>query len=94
MLSINYPEKYKDESSRIGKKFKYYRVEPVSLEAPKKEKKIEIGEGSGRVSAVLRRQTLNEDDSMKTLKDSLFEESFSDVVDSYLEEVSKDGDNS
>ena len=54
MLSINYTDKYKDESSRIGKKFKYYKVEPIDMESKKeeKQKEVKIGRGSGRISTL------------------------------------------
>ena len=89
MLSINYPEKYKDESSRVGKKFKYYKVEPIDME-PKKEEKpkeIKIGKGSGRISALENwRQNPQQGNinHFKQLREDIFAESFSDIVDSFL----------
>lgn len=89
MLSINYPEKYRDESSRVGKKFKYYKVEPIDME-PKKEEKpkeIKIGKGSGRISALENwRQNPQQGNinHFKQLREDIFAESFSDIVDSFL----------
>lgn len=89
MLSINYPEKYKDESSRVGKKFKYYKVEPIDME-PKKEEKpkeIKIGKGSGRISALENwRQNPQQGNinHFKQLREDIFAESFSDIVESFL----------
>ncbi len=89
MLSINYPEKYRDESSRVGKKFKYYKVEPIDME-PKKEEKpkeIKIGKGSGRISALENwRQNPQQGNinHFKQLKEDIFAESFEDIVESFL----------
>ena len=89
MLSINYPEKYKDESSRIGKKYKYYKVEPVDME-PKKEEKpkeIKIGRGSGRISTLenwRKNPQQGNINHFKQLREDIFAESFEDIVDSFL----------
>ncbi len=94
MLSINYPEKYKDEASRIGKKFKYYKVEPVDLE-PKKEEKpkeVKIGRGSGRISTLENwRQNPQQGNinHFKQLREDIFAESFEELVDSYLLDLEK-----
>lgn len=79
MLTVTYPEKYKDESSRVGKKFKFYKIEPVEMEKPARKKEIRIGEGSGRISA-LRNQS-------KQLSEGVLSETYSDWLDSYLEEL-------
>lgn len=90
MLSINYPDKYKDESSRIGKKFKYYKIEPIDL-MPKREeekpKEIKIGKGSGRISTLQNwRQNPQQGNinHFKQLTESIFAESFSELIDSCL----------
>ncbi len=95
MLSINYPEKYKDESSRVGKKFKYYKVEPVDMEQKKedKPKEIKIGKGSGRISTLENwRQNPQQGNInyFKRLQEDIFAESFEDIIDSYILDVEKD----
>lgn len=88
MLSINYPEKYKDESSRVGKKFKYYKVEPVDIESKKEEKKeIKIGRGSGRISTLenwRKNPQQGNINHFKQLREDIFAESFEDIIESYL----------
>lgn len=89
MLSINYPEKYKDESSRVGKKFKYYKVEPVDMDIKKEEKpkEIKIGKGSGRISTLenwRRNPQQGNINHLKQLREDIFAESFEDIIDSFL----------
>lgn len=91
MLSINYPEKYKEESSRVGKKFKYYKIEPVNMEKKEEKKKeIKIGKTSGRISALHNWSRNPQQGNINYVRESLFEESFSDIIDSYLEELDAD----
>ncbi len=95
MLSINYPEKYKDESSRVGKKFKYYKVEPIDMERKKedKPKEIKIGKGSGRISTLENwRQNPQQGNInyFKRLQEDIFAESFEDIIDSYILDIEKD----
>lgn len=89
MLSINYPDKYKEESSRVGKKFKFYKVEPVNMENKKEEKKkeIKLGPTSGRISTIHNWRKNPQQGNINYIRESLFEESFSDLIDSYLEEL-------
>ena len=90
MLNVNYPEKYQDESSRVGKKFKYYKVEPVDM-TPKQEKpkEIKIGKGSGRISTLENwRQNPQQGNinHFKRLHEDVFAESFSDIIDDCINE--------
>ena len=96
MLSVNYPDKYKEEASRVGKKFKYYKVEPIDI-SPKKEEKpkeVKIGKGSGRISALENwRQNPQQGNinHFKQLREDIFAESFAEIIDSYL--PVEEGDN-
>ena len=91
MLSVNYPEKYKEESSRVGKKFKYYKIEPISMEKEEpKKKEIKIGKGSGRISTLQNWSKNPQQGNINYVRESLFEESFSDIIDDYLEELGGD----
>lgn len=95
MLAINYPEKYKDEASRVGKKFKYYKIEPFDPTPKKEEKKkeIKLGEGSGRISALnnWRQNPQQGHIGYRKLQEEVLGESFSDLIDSYLEELTNSG---
>ena len=89
MLSINYPEKYKDESSRAGKKFKYYKVEPIDMEPTKEEKvkEVKIGKGSGRISTLENWRNNPQQGNInhfKQLREDIFAESFADIIDTFL----------
>lgn len=92
MLNITYPDKYKDESSRVGKKFKYFKVEPIDMtpsSEKEKPKEVKIGKGSGRISTLENwRQNPQQGNinHYKRLYESLFAESFSDLIDPYLED--------
>ena len=78
-----YPEKYKDEISRAGKKFKYFRIEPIDL-YPKKEEKINqikpVGDPSGRINYILRN---NQHPYVENIWNEL---SYSDLISEVLQE--------
>lgn len=83
MITINYPKQFIDPKTREGKKFKYYKVEPYEIDKkPEKpeEPKIKIGEGSNRIA-----YTKNNNKFVNEMYDLI---SFSDIIDSVIEEYS------
>lgn len=91
MISINYPKQYETEESRIGKKFKYYKVEPYSIENEKKEipPKISIGQSyRGRLPVLDHWSKHPEQGNINYMirESSIFESSYSDIIDEYLVE--------
>ena len=93
LSSIKYPKEYQDEASRTGKKFKYYKVEPVDIENKKEEKpkEIKIGETSGRLSTLENWRNNPQQGNINYLKEDILCESFSDLIDDYLEELRLEG---
>lgn len=78
---IQYPKEYLTPESRVGKKFKFFKIEPYEFkkEEPKVEKTIKIGEGSNRIAYT---QNYNK------FFTELYSPSYSDIIDEILDEYS------
>lgn len=94
MLSISYPKKYQNEDSRVGKKFKYYKVEPIDInKKEEKKKEIKIGEQSGRISTLENWRKNPQQGNINYMREDIFSETFSDLLESYLGDLNDAGYN-
>ena len=91
MLNVVYPKGFENEESRIGKKFNFFKVEPFQF-PEKKEKlpEIKLGDTSDRIS-VLNNWGQNPQQGNILIRNHIFSESFSDIIECYLEDKIDEG---
>lgn len=77
MITINYPKGFESPESRVGKKFKFYKIEPYEIKKPEPEPVINIGSGSDRIA-----RSLNVD---RYINEMFETPSFADIIDETLE---------
>ena len=91
-MSIRYPKHFQDEESRKGKKFKFFKIEPINVEKKQEEpkKEINIGSGSGRINVLdTWRKNPQQGNINLWIRENFLTESYDEWLSTYLEECQK-----